>query len=160
MWCDDFDMDLYKVIPAAKEILAPVAAVELVTHGSLTDGKLNHPACWNHQVGMIAFFGFDQPGKPDAYWTDEPIVHCTFEEAIRDCWPHHYAIVLSDRVIWNSQSFRNRFMALMYHIRGWRKLSEQAVEHCQAKVAESLRAAVASFEVERQRYELLRKQVE
>jgi hypothetical protein len=63
-WSDDFDMDLPKVIPDAKAALGDVADLELVTHGHTTHGRLNHPSCWNHSLGLVAWFGRRDPMKP------------------------------------------------------------------------------------------------
>jgi hypothetical protein len=123
MWYDDFDMDLAKVIPDAMQVIAPVANVKLVTHGKPDkEGKLNHPCVWNG-FHLMAFFGLDrepQPFfKPDMYWTSDPLICCTFEEAVRDCWPHQYAIMVNGQMVWVPEP--QDFEAIMFHVRGWDK---------------------------------------
>ena len=134
-WCDDFDMDLPKVIPDAKELLGEVADLELRTHGNKTDGRLNHPCVWNHSIGMVAFFGRSSPMKPEAYYTDRQVVLCTLWEAIRDAWCHDYVIIFEGRrPIWDGSKTRAQFEPLMYHIRKWRELPDAEVEKHKQKV--------------------------
>ncbi len=148
MWCDKFDADLYKVVPRAREVIAPVADVKLYTFGHLTEGKLNHPATWHGYPTMLAFFGFSPEtiGKPDAYWTDDPVVECTFEEAMRDCWSHDYGILINSFVVWDSLALQTRFYDLMFHIRGQKVLPEARLEQVQGAVLNSVRRAVRYFE--------------
>lgn len=162
MWCDNFDLDLYKVLPEAHEILAPVKDVKLYTHGRKTHGTLNGPSCWNHYLGLVAFFGFIPTHiKPEAFWTDSGVVACTFEEAVRDCWCHTYAVVLSVFLpgrgpssgsghgshcltIWNNSApeMRRDFEILMYHTRKWGQPREEEAFGARSRVLESLRQAV------------------
>src|SRR5262245_48588835 len=104
---EDWDGDLLKIIPEAGEIIAPVAGVKLITHGSAdAEGRLSHPATWNIHGGMIAFFDFNaEPpavSKPAAYWTEQPIVRCTALEAFCDAWMHHYDLWLRQAPVWNT----------------------------------------------------------
>lgn len=154
MWCDNFDLDLYKVLPEAREVLAPVKDVKLYTHGRETHGTLNGPSCWNDYSGMIAFFGLLPTHiKPEGFWTDSGVVACTFEEAIRDCWPHSYTMLLSIFVpgsgtqcvpIWNNGSpeLRTDFQTLMFHTRKWGEPREEEALGARSRVLESLRQAV------------------
>jgi len=119
MWCDDFDLDLLKVLPEAFQSLKPVKDIKLFTHGHLTGEKLDHPSVWNDNLGIIAYFGFVNPCKPEGYWTNDPLVECTFEEAIRDCWCHHYAIILQRELIWDGNKLWPYFESIMWHTRGW-----------------------------------------
>lgn len=129
-WSDDFDMDLPKVIPEARERLGEYAGLELLTRGHTTHGRLNHPDCWNHSLGMVAFFG--RPGhhyKESFFSTQSPEVRCTLWEAIRDVWVHDYVIVLEHNPIWNHpEMYNEHFYPLMSHLRGWSQLSEKEVK--------------------------------
>ena len=135
-WSDDFDMDLPKIIPEARSLLGAYADLELVTHGSETHGRLNHPTCWNHELGYVSYFG--RPGrifKPNGYWTDSPIIRCTLWEAIRDAWAHDNVIIFEGRTpIWSGNETRRDFDPLMYHIRGWRALDEAEIDAHKAAV--------------------------
>jgi len=132
MWCDDFDMDLPKVIPEARELLGDLADVRLLTHGHLTHGTLNHPTVWNHHDGTIAFFGLRGMSKPSTYWTDAPVVTCTTWEAFRDAWPHHYTMLVDGVAIWNTDRLWRHFEAIMWDVRGWRSDVRKATEAKQA----------------------------
>lgn len=152
MWSDDFDLDLYKVVPNAREILRPLAGIVLYTHGSQHNGALNHPACWNTDLGMAAFFGFQPTGiKPDAYWTDDAVMRCTFDEAIRDCWVHTYCltIIAAGRfhAIWDSQLIADEFWALMGHVRKYHPLTPEVAEQMRERVLTSLVTATHNFRV-------------
>jgi hypothetical protein len=145
MWCDDFDCDLYKVLPEAREILAPVKDVVLYTHGNESGGKLNHPSVWNDDEGMVAFFGFGEDcAKPARYWTDSPVVRCTFEEAVRDAWVHSIVIRVEHRSIWGSEW--RTFEPLMYHHRQQRVLPPDALERAKERVLSPLRVAVRELQ--------------
>lgn len=134
-WSDDFDMDLPKVIPDAKELLGPHAHIELVTHGGTTHGRLNHPTCWNHDLGSVALFGRQSPWKPAAFYTPEPLVKCTLWEAIRDAWVHDVVIVFEARTpIWDGGKTRAEFEPLMSHMRKWTCLPEWRINKLKEKV--------------------------
>lgn len=134
-WSDDFDMDLPKVIPEAKQLLGAHADMELVTHGSTTHGRLNHPTAWNHELGMVAFFGRGSPHKPAHYWTSDPLVKCTLWEAIRDSWSHNVVIVFEARTpIWDGSKTWDEFEPLMSHTRKWTCLPEWRVKKLRDKV--------------------------
>ena len=145
MWCDDFDLDLSKILPDTPEILGATADVRLTTHGGRWAGVLNHPSVWACGRGLQAFFGFRRPVLPDGYSTDSPIVACSFLEAMRDCWAHHYSIVVEGRLIWNSCELYLDFDRLMSHERGWRHLSSRGVKRSKARVRNSVRLATLRF---------------
>jgi hypothetical protein len=123
MWCDDFDADLYRVVPEAERLIAPVAHVEMRTVGHTTHGRLNSPSRWNHYYAMIAFFGCRLLGqrhwKSDFYSSRDPVVECTFEEAIRDTWVHGCVAIVDGHRLWNTWKLQRSFDVLMYHARGW-----------------------------------------
>lgn len=152
MWCDDFDIDLPKVFPEALELLGDTADVKLFTHGHETGGKLNHPSVWNGQQTMIAFFGFYGPCKPDWYSTNEPIVECTFWEAMRDCWPHTYGLFVSPgidqehRLVFDSFELRDQFQTIMWHLRKWGKQDSQKLARAKENVLTVIKRSV--FEME------------
>lgn len=140
MWCDSFDSDLPKVVPGAKEALGGLAALELQTHGTTTNGTLNHPSVWNDYSGMIAFFGSagHGAGKPPHYHSGEPIVRCTLWEAVRDAWVHSYIIVLNGRPVWDAFALQDSFYALMYHVRGIQALPPSALDRQRRRVLGTL----------------------
>jgi hypothetical protein len=142
MWCDDFDMDMLKVLPRSREIIGDLAAIELCTHGHETHGVLNHPSCWNHDRGMICFFGFDDPMKDDFYYTPDKIIKCTAIEAFRDLWAHNLYAVLCGRLLWDTQKIMREFDTIMFHIRGWQTneaLAKRSVEKCERSLMEACR---------------------
>jgi hypothetical protein len=114
-WSDDFDMDLPKIIPGAKELLGDLADIELLTHGHATYGGLNHPSCWNASSGSVAFFGRTAPHKPTHYFTSDPTVRCTLWEAIRDAWVHDFVLMFEGNPVWTPQY--HHFQPIMFHIR-------------------------------------------
>lgn len=133
MWCDDFDMDLPKVVPDARRALGDrLANLELTTYGNITNGTLNHPAVWNHSLGMIAFFGRPgRIGKPAPYYVGgHHLVHCTLWEALRDAWCHDVVILFEGVPVWDGPGAWRHFEKLMYHVRGWKTLPEsEAMRH-------------------------------
>lgn len=164
MWCDNFDMDLFKAVPAAVEYLKPLENIQLETRGhTWKDGTLNHPACWNTDFGLAAFFRFKSASEsaskvtantsgpqPEGFWTDEPLVSCTALEALRDCWAHHYTLVLSttnDRFypIWDAQRLYKEFNLLMYHLRGIFPKPEAEVEAARSLVYRTLCSATEAL---------------
>lgn len=125
MWYDDFDAELYKVVPEAERLIATVAHVAMRTTciPCRVTGRLNHPTVWNGDFGMVAFFGCRLIGmrywKPGHLWTSDPIVECTFEEAIRDTWVHGCLAHVDRQVLWNTWKLQAAFTTLMYGARGW-----------------------------------------
>jgi hypothetical protein len=139
-WSDDFDMDLPKVIPAARDALGDVAELSLVTHGHVTHGRLNHPSVWNHSLGSVAFFGRSSPMKPASYWTDDPLVPCTLWEAIRDVWSHDFVLLLEHNPVWNHPEMYNQhFYPLMSNLRGWSSLPAADIAEHKACVLDAIR---------------------
>lgn len=143
-WSDDFDMDLPKVIPDARDRLGEHAELELVTHGHETHGRLNHPTVWNHYLGAVSFFGRGSPHKPEHYWTSDPLVSCTLWEAVRDAWVHDNVILLEGSPIWRSQW--RHFQPLMWAVRGWRPLPAGLIEMHQDAVRRALERCRANVE--------------
>lgn len=134
-WSDELDMDLPKVIPEAKQLLGAAADMELVTTGSTTHGRLNHPSCWNHDLGNVAFFGRESPARPSHYWCQDAVVKCTLWEAVRDAWCHDVVIVFETRTpIWDGSKTRLEFDQLMSHMRKWTCLPEWRVNKLKEKV--------------------------
>lgn len=120
MWCDDFDMDLPKVIPGAREIFGELGDVVLWTHSKTTHGTINHPSAWNGpDGGAISFFGFNTPSKPAHYWTDAPAVQCTVWEAFRDLWSHSLVMILEGQAVWDAYALSHNFDTIMASVRGW-----------------------------------------
>lgn len=142
MWCDDFDADLFKVIPEARGVLAPVRDVKLFTHSSLTNGKINCPSCWHTNMGLAAFFGFRDAAKPEHYSASHPLVPCTFEEAVRDLWVHGGVMLVERRCVWDASDEQRRMMTLMYHVRGVAVLDKGALAGVSALVLAGLAVAV------------------
>lgn len=133
-WSDDFDMDLPKVIPDAKALLGELADLELVTTGHTTHDRLNHPSVWNHDLGMVAFFG--RPGRfqrHSSFVSGSPDVRCTLWEALRDVWSHDYAILLEGVQVWPYGTYEH-FEPLMYALRGWRVVPDAAIEKHKAYI--------------------------
>jgi hypothetical protein len=154
---EDWDGDLLRVIPEAAEIIAPVAGVKLITHGSADEqGRLRHPSTWNDYQGPLAFFDFDAAlavSKPVSFWTNEPIVRCTVLEAFCDAWMHHYVLHLRAEPVWNTFALRNLMMNLLMDARvrasnraSEFQMSDEARREALSKVADSLRAAVGQVD--------------
>lgn len=116
---DDFDGDLYRLIPEAEELIAPLSKIYLSTHGkAYPDGRLQSPAVWNHPRGFIAFFGIAGTGKPEQFWTNDPIIRCSAEDAIRICFVSSYMIHCFGFVVFDGFSTRNEFNDLLFDQRG------------------------------------------
>lgn len=137
MWCDDFDMDLPKVVPMARDALGAIGDLELHTYGHVTNGKLNHPSVWNSNVGSVAFFGRPgRVGKPASYYTNSPLVPCTLWEALRDAWCHDIVILFEGTPVWGD-TWR-QFEKLMWHTRGWRKLPEESADALRVEILDRI----------------------
>lgn len=141
MWCDDFDMDLLKVLPETPSLIQPARNVVLLVNAHTTHDTLNHPACFNTYEGLAAFFEVDTTNgmdlalmsatggsvAPAGYYTRDPIVRCTAMEAFRDWWPHHYGMLVNRRHVIRDRSHWSHFERLMYHRRGWHKAKDEEV---------------------------------
>lgn len=165
MWCDDFDGDLYKLVPEARSVIAPAATIRMYTTGHTSDGQLNHPACWSADGGKhVCFFGFEAKApQPPSHWSDAPLVPCTFEEVMRDLWCHQmegrvlvrgaYKVLLRGHVppgyypdegdgsgdVWVlSQCFDD----LLYAARWWKTLSDDQIATRRRRVLAILDRAV------------------
>jgi len=158
MWCDNFDMDLPRILPAFSEIIGPAASIPLYTRGHETDGKLNHPTCWNGGSGFIAFFGFAPPRwtppelpergndrwnvydpQPPGYTTADPFVHCTFDEAVRDGWCHSFVMIVGGQIILDfGGGSQEDFTKWMYHIREWSRISDAELTSLVGRVTQRL----------------------
>lgn len=123
MWCDTFDADLLAVVPGAAEALGLAAGIRLETYSKTYAGKINLPSCWDTHEGFVAFFWTDPAARPPAgFVTDDPVVSCTFLEAVRDEWVHDAAISVNGQVVWRPPV---RLMErLMYDLRGWTVLPD------------------------------------
>ena len=150
-WSDDFDMDFPRIFPEARVLLGPLADIELWTVGHETHGRLNHPAVWNGDRTMLAFFRFDRATKlqgecppPGYYAGRDPLVCCTAWEMFRDAWPHHYGVHVDGRLVWDTLQLDRHFETIMYHVRGWRTDLRESTQ-AQAAVMRSYRRAIATF---------------
>ncbi|HLF28243.1 MAG TPA: hypothetical protein VJG32_18080 [Anaerolineae bacterium] len=157
MWCDTFDMDLPKIIPDAMQAIAPVRNIVLYTHGGARDGVINHPAVWSTYSGSVAFFGFHpETIKDESYYTNDPVVRCSFEEAVRDAWPHTYIIALNwfkvgrgwrQSLVWDSFRLKDHFDILMYDLRRWRTSPIEVIEQSKRYVVKSLEYATQQLQL-------------
>lgn len=119
-WSDSFDMDLPKVFPQARELLGDLADVQMWTGGRPdASGRLNHPACWNTDMGLAAFFGFKNTGRNENYYVCRERVRCTAWEAFRDAWAHNFVMVVENKVIWHADRLWPSFETIMWNMRGW-----------------------------------------
>lgn len=148
LWCADFDSDLLRVVPGVVEALGDVVSRRLWTRCRPSNGKINHPAAWNTQDGLTAFFTTheDRDPVPSAgYVTSgaDEITECTLLDAIRDEWVHDCAIVVDGHLIW--QPRQHDQLALMYDLRGWTVLSDDEREQVRENVLLSVRAAADDF---------------
>ena len=150
MWCDNFDGDLYKLVPQARDALALMADVTLWTYGSVwTDGRLNHPSVWNSYIGSVAFFGLhDHDFNPGANYTTEPLIECTFEEACRSGWVQSWTLILRGHPLINfgHGDMRLPFDALLWHARGLRRIADDEVVAYQHLVAGILKHSAMMLE--------------
>ena len=146
-WSDDFDMDLLKVVPETRSILGAIADVKLVTQGHVTNGLLNHPSVWNAPGGSTAWFGFKDPARPKGWHSNEPLVHCTVLEALRDAWPHSYRVIIEGDLVWDFPIRTELFQALMFDRRGWKAERADVIEKILADLRASLNLAMARVDV-------------
>ena len=147
MWCDDFDMDLPKVVPGARAVFGELGDVILWTHSTTTHGVINCPSGWHDQEGIVSFFGFRDPAKPASYWTNAPVVQCTVWEAIRDLWVHNHVLILEGQAVWNAYSIVENFETIMMAVRRWgapnHLVSPNRKRIAQLRTLMSLRVAAA-----------------
>ena len=162
MWYDTFDGDLFKLYPLAEKVIGKLGDVALFTHGSYWKDTrtLGHPSTWNSYHGSVAFFGFQTPAKPASYWTDNPIVACTFEQALRDAWVHNYIIYVQQQPIWNGFEMRNTMQKLLFDTRGIFKLDPAEKDAFLLQVDTSILHACWRFDTVAQKYGVLPKEVE
>lgn len=149
MWCDDFDMDLLKVIPDIVQLVDQFAFIRLWTYcEGTTHGSINLPTCWNTREGIESFFWSEKPehARDEHGWvcfgggfmTKAPLVECTFLELLRDKWCHQSVVNLDGKVIWRPGELRGQFDLLMYHLRGWKTASDAEVAEAIARVKRSI----------------------
>ncbi len=128
-WSDDFDMDLPKIIPEARDIVGDLSDLELWTIGNPDRrlGNLNHPCVWNGDATMLAYFGIRSPYVPGGMVApgSQPI-RCTVWQAFRDAWPHSYLMHVERRPIWDTFALRKEFDDIMFDLRGWDRRPEKA----------------------------------
>lgn len=138
LWCDNFDADLLTVVPGVDDALGDIADMQLWTHCRPTDGRINSPAAWHTDLGLTAFFSTDRdrPPAPAHYLTNDPLVRCTFLEAVRDEWIHSSVIVVDGLVVWEPPV--RQFERLMYDVRGWQILPDGEREAVRGDVVASL----------------------
>lgn len=155
-WSDDFDMDLLKVLPETPQIMGDLAERTLYTIASnhREGERLNHPCVWNHDLGIVAWFG-SRPGgftppmcypSPENHGPGDRVIECTGLEAFRDAWVHSYAMVVDcETIVWDTQRLKRTFDALMWHRRGWATppLSDDAVQVHLDTLTDSLVEAAA-----------------
>jgi hypothetical protein len=120
MWCDDFDGDLFRLLPEAEGMLAPVAGMPLWTYANTTHGRLNHPSAWHTRVGLAAFASSTQARdpKPGHFYTQDLIVECTVEEMVRDLFVHQCALVVDSRHVFQFDRWTRDYFTLLYDARG------------------------------------------
>lgn len=146
MWCDDFDMDLPKVLPDARALFGDLAEVELQTYcNHPTFGALNHPVVWNHDDGLVAYFGFRSPRKPEACWTSAGIIRCSVWEAVRDAWAHHFVMVVEGRRVLDANGLWRPFETIMWGVRGWGNPRPAAVKSAKARSMATLERCAATL---------------
>lgn len=130
-WADDFDMDLPQIVPDWLELLGDTAEVTLKTHSRGTEDRINLPSAWSHlKYRSVAFFGREHPHKPELYWTEAPVIDCTFGEVMRDVWSHHYMAFVEGRPVVEGSWLR--FDYIMSHRRGWTRLPDRVIAQHEA----------------------------
>jgi len=130
-WSDGLDIDLYRLVPEARDAIGEDANVTLYTwSGPKTHGRLNHPTVWG-EVWPACVVGTSPESitMPRGYVTgpSESVTECTFEELCRDAWLHHYSAVLDAdfRLILCPE--RQWFNALMYSARGFFSVPDEDI---------------------------------
>ena len=144
MWCDDFDADLLAVVPGAMRALGDTAGVRLLTYSQVTGGSINCPSAWNSDYGLMAFFWTSPEHRPDEFWwTDDPVVPCTFGEAVRDEWVHSCVIAVNRRIVWRPPV--RAMERLMFDLRGWTPLEAAERRRVRAHVLHGLARAASTL---------------
>ena len=148
-WSDDFDMDLPKIFPDARRLLGDLADVELVTSGTPCGktGRLNLPCCWNSHDGMLAFFGFGNPGRDVGFYVAPRAIdiRCTAWEAFRDAWTHSYIMIVDQQRVWDTGRLWPQFETIMYDVRGGPNLCNRDVARARHVAMNSYSKAVLAF---------------
>jgi hypothetical protein len=132
-WSDAFDADLLKVVPGVEDLLGNAAEIQLWTYcRNRTHGRINLPTCWNTYHGMTSFFWTTiPPHHRDSYgWvrfghgltTNAQLTECTWLEVLRDEWVHGAIVNVDGSMVWRADLLQNTMMALMWDLRGPRKL--------------------------------------
>lgn len=139
-WSDAFDGDLYRLLPEAEAWIAPLAARLLWVHGGVTKGRLNHPSAWHTNDGLTAFFTI-HPGKdprPGTYFlTQDPLVECTVEEALRDLIVHQLVMVVDGEKVADFNRITRHYFDLLFHARGHGEADRQ--EEARSKLQKHLK---------------------
>ncbi len=153
MWYDDFDCELYKIVPEAERIIAPVAAIELETTGQrdTRTGRLNHPTSWNGDCGLISFFARVKYGmaiwqRPSFYYTSAPPIRCTFEEAIRDVFVHGLQMGVDGRLVFDAGRLWKPFETLLWATRKWREVGADEQAAARREVLQEVAKAVGRMD--------------
>lgn len=151
MWCDDFDGDLYRLLPEAEEILAPLAGITLSVHSDTTHGRINCPSAWEGEYRLESPFGYRQPWrdmpKPAHYATQAPLIECTAEEAARDLWSHQHAMYVDGVLVEDWGRLTGPYFTVLFAARdeaaGKPVADAEGVERCKEILREGLRRYVA-----------------
>ena len=153
MWYDDFDCELYKIVPDAERIISPVAAIELETTGQrdVRTGRLNHPTCWNGDTGMISFFARVKDGRaiwqrPSFYYTSAPPIRCTVEEAVRDVFVHHLQMGVDGQLVFDAGRLWKPFETLLWATRKWREVDGAEIVAARRAVLQEVIKAVGRMQ--------------
>lgn len=133
MWCDEFDMDLPKILRDAQSLLGDLAELKVFVH-CYREPPLNHPTVWNTSLGAVTFVGRSHPRTPPNYDTTDPIISCTLWQLLRDAWAHQYTIYFdgNDKPVWIEML--DCFVPLMNHVRKQSIKPDDVVASLQEKV--------------------------
>lgn len=146
-WADEFDADLHRVVPGAREALGIDAGVPvLLLHAQRNDGFFVMPSCWtDYDVEHVTPVFLDE--RAALSFTANPmgldVVRVTFEDLWRDAWVHNYGariggthdgpwLLRADRLTHTS-------MSLMFHLRGALALSPREVFRAQDRTCRAIR---------------------
>jgi hypothetical protein len=156
-WADSFDIDLPKVFPDLREELGALGDVTLFTEGRPCSktGGLNHPAVWNGDHAMLAYFGFSGPSRPGGLVAPSAAeIRCTAWEAFRDAWPHNYVVIVEREPVWDTSALQHQFETILLAERKWAAVASQRLAEARTDVRHSFVRAVRRLEqiVERHRH--------